>query len=179
MKKLFLFLACFIINIENVRAEEPLSAEEQSVLIYEKCAAQASKTTAAQPILGNIEDIKRERDIKNCIKKEILKTTSQSLSKNNAADLKKALSDVEKALFNIYKILLFCQNNEDDGSNEKHLNLCFRIPTEPLKLNKSSVGKRLFKTVQCLAQFIRITIVNYIHLFFSGNPFIAREAAFF
>ena len=69
MKKLFLFLACFIINIENVRAEEPLSAEEQSVLIYEKCAAQASKTTAAQPILGNIEDIKRERDIKNCIKK--------------------------------------------------------------------------------------------------------------
>ena len=89
MKKLFLFLACFIINIENVRAEEPLSAEEQSVLIYEKCAAQASKTTAAQPILGNIEDVKRERDIKNCIKKEILKTTSQSLSKNNAADLKK------------------------------------------------------------------------------------------
>mgnify|MGYP000307372030 CR=1 FL=1 len=72
MKKLFLFLACFIINIENVRADEPLSAEEQSVLIYEKCAAQASKTTAAQPILGNIEDVKRERDIKNCIKKEIL-----------------------------------------------------------------------------------------------------------
>ena len=56
MKKLFLFLAFFIINIENVRAEEPLSAEEQSVLIYEKCAAQASKTTAAQPILGNIFD---------------------------------------------------------------------------------------------------------------------------
>ena len=27
MKKLFLFLACFIINIENVRADEPLSAE--------------------------------------------------------------------------------------------------------------------------------------------------------
>ena len=29
MKKLFLFLACFIINIENVRADEPLSAEER------------------------------------------------------------------------------------------------------------------------------------------------------
>ena len=136
MKKLFLFLACFIINIENVRADEPLSAEEQSVLIYEKCAAQASKTTAAQPILGNIEDVKRERDIKNCIKKEILKTTSQSHSKNNAADLKKALSDAEKALFNIYKILLFCQNNEDD-------NWCRERYKDDMSLEKLMLEKEL------------------------------------
>ena len=99
-------------------------------------SAQASKTTAAQPILGNIEDVKRERDIKNCIKKEILKTTSQSLSKNNAADLKKALSDAEKALFNIYKILLFCQNNEDD-------NWCRERYKDDMSLEKLMLEKEL------------------------------------
>ena len=69
-------------------------------------------------------------------KKEILKTTSQSLSKNNAADLKKALSDAEKALFNIYKILLFCQNNEDD-------NWCRERYKDDMSLEKLMLEKEL------------------------------------
>lgn len=69
MKKIFLLLSLVVIITANVRAEENVSADELSTLIYEGCASQAPKATALQPVLGNIEDIKRERAIRNCIKK--------------------------------------------------------------------------------------------------------------
>ena len=121
MKKIFLLLSLVVTLTTHVQAEENISADKKSTLIYEKCVLQAPEATAVQPILGNIEDIARERSIRNCLKKDIMENASKSLSKNSITDLEVALSNAEKSLFDVYKALIFCQNNEDNTwCNERY-----------------------------------------------------------
>ena len=83
MKKLFLFLACFIINIENVRADESLSAEvdtsqkiRQEVEKYKKeCSKKAYPDDYMDHVYAFTDDSLKYANQKyhQCIKSIIIK----------------------------------------------------------------------------------------------------------
>lgn len=126
MKRLILFLVLFLMN-RGIAFAENNTADAQAALVYKQCAAKVPETTERDPIQGNIEDVKRERLIRSCLKEKVIKITSKSLPESEFIIFQKALSEMEEISFNVYKALIFCQGDEnwcqeryqDDMSLEK------------------------------------------------------------
>ena len=92
MKKLFLFLACFIINIENVRADEPLSAEvdtsQKIKLEVEKYKKECSKKAYPKNLdeINIYNDDLKKLDAKyhQCLKSVIVSKINDSVVKQDS-----------------------------------------------------------------------------------------------
>lgn len=113
MQYAFVILLGFFLSLATANAEE--AAEGYARAVYEKCEKQIPLATALEPILGNIEDVRRERLIRSCLKEEVLNIISKNLSKNEFINFNNALSEMEKVSFSVYKTLIFCLNNKDDS----------------------------------------------------------------
>ena len=120
MKKLFLFLACFIINIENVRADEPLSAEvdtsQKIKLEVEKYKKECSKKAYPKNLdeINIYNDALKKLDAKyhQCIKSIIIKKNKIIFPKKESEKMIQFLNELEKGILGFYWIL---HNTEDNG----------------------------------------------------------------
>ena len=122
MKKLFLFLACFIINIENVRADESLSAEvdtsqkiRQEVEKYKtECSKKAYPDDYMDHVYAFTDDSLKYANQKyhQCIKSIIIKKNKIIFPKKESEKMIQFLNELEKGILGFYWIL---HNTEDNG----------------------------------------------------------------
>lgn len=120
MKKLFLFLACFIINIENVRAEEPLSAEvdtsqkiKQEVEKYKKeCSKKAYPKNLDEINIYNDDLKKLDAKYHQCLKSVIVSKINELAAKKDADKMIQSLNKIQDGILSFYWNLY---NREDNG----------------------------------------------------------------
>ena len=114
MKKLFLFLACFIINIENVRADEPLSAEvdtsQKIKLEVEKYKKECSKKAYPKNLdeINIYNDDLKKLDAKyhQCLKSVIVSKINELAAKEDADKMIQSLNKIQDGIL---------YNREDNG----------------------------------------------------------------
>ena len=120
MKKLFLFLACFIINIENVRADEPLSAEvdtsqkiRQEVEKYKKeCSKKAYPKNLDELNIYNDDLKKLDAKYHQCLKSVIVSKINELAAKEDADKMIQSLNKIQYCILSFYWNLY---NREDNG----------------------------------------------------------------
>ena len=120
MKKLFLFLACFIINIENVRADEPLSAEvdtsqkiRQEVEKYKKeCSKKAYPKNLDEINIYNDDLKKLDAKYHQCLKSVIVSKINELAAKEDADKMIQSLNKSQDGILSFYWNLY---NREDNG----------------------------------------------------------------
>ena len=120
MKKLFLFLACFIINIENVRADEPLSAEvdtsqkiRQEVEKYKKeCSKKAYPKNLDEINIYNDDLKKLDSKYHQCLKSVIVSKINELAAKEDADKMIQSLNKIQDGILSFYWNLY---NREDNG----------------------------------------------------------------
>lgn len=120
MKKLFLFLACFIINIENVRADEPLSAEvdtsqkiKQEVEKYKKeCSKKAYPKNLDEINIYNDDLKKLDAKYHQCLKSVIMSKINELATKEDADKMIQSLNKIQDGILSFYWNLY---NREDNG----------------------------------------------------------------
>lgn len=120
MKKLFLFLAFFIINIENVRAEEPLSAEvdtsqkiKQEVEKYKKeCSKKAYPKNLDEINIYNDDLKKLDAKYHQCLKSVIVSKINELAAKKDADKMIQSLNKIQDGILSFYWNLY---NREDNG----------------------------------------------------------------
>ena len=120
MKKLFLFLACFIINIENVRADEPLSAEvdtsqkiRQEVEKYKKeCSKKAYPKNLDEINIYNYDLKKPDAKYHQCLKSVIVSKINELAAKEDADKMIQSLNKIQDGILSFYWNLY---NREDNG----------------------------------------------------------------
>lgn len=120
MKKLFLFLACFIINIENVRADEPLSAEvdtsqkiKQEVEKYKKeCSKKAYPKNLDEINIYNDDLKKLDAKYHQCLKSVIISKINELATKEDADKMIQSLNKIQDGILSFYWNLY---NREDNG----------------------------------------------------------------
>ena len=120
MKKLFLFLAFFIINIENVRAEEPLSAEvdtsqkiRQKVEKYKKeCSKKAYPKNLDEINIYNDDLKKLDAKYHQCLKSVIISKINELATKEDADKMIQSLNKIQDGILSFYWNLY---NREDNG----------------------------------------------------------------
>lgn len=120
MKKLFLFLAFFIINIENVRADEPLSAEvdtsqkiRQEVEKYKKeCSKKAYPKNLDEINIYNDDLKKLDAKYHQCLKSVIISKINELATKEDADKMIQSLNKIQDGILSFYWNLY---NREDNG----------------------------------------------------------------
>ena len=120
MKKLFLFLAFFIINIENVRAEKPLSAEvdasqkiKQEVEKYKKeCSKKAYPKNLDEINIYNDDLKKLDAKYHQCLKSVIISKINELATKEDADKMIQSLNKIQDGILSFYWNLY---NREDNG----------------------------------------------------------------
>jgi len=120
MKKLFLFLACFIINIENVRADESLSAEvdtsqkiRQEVEKYKKeCSKKAYPKNLDEINIYNDDLKKLDAKYHQCLKSVIVSKINELAAKEDADKMIQSLNKIQDGILSFYWNLY---NREDNG----------------------------------------------------------------
>ena len=120
MKKLFLFLACFIINIENVRADEPLSAEvdtsqkiRQEVEKYKKeCSKKAYPKNLDEINIYNDDLKKLDAKYHQYLKSVIVSKINELAAKEDADKMIQSLNKIQDGILSFYWNLY---NREDNG----------------------------------------------------------------
>ena len=120
MKKLFLFLACFIINIENFRADEPLSAEvdtsQKIKLEVEKYKKECSKKAYPKNLdeINIYNDDLKKLDAKyhQCLKSVIVSKINELAAKEDADKMIQSLNKIQDGILSFYWNLY---NREDNG----------------------------------------------------------------
>ena len=110
MKKFLIFFSfLFAVNITNAQTTNTLTAQS----IYENCEKTINKTNIQNSIKANIEDVKNERKLRQCLKNKIIQISSTFIEKTEIENLKKTINNIEKDNQNLYRIIIFCQQNKD------------------------------------------------------------------
>ena len=61
----------------------------------------------------NIEDVKNERKLRQCLKNKIIQISSTFIEKTELENLRDTIDNIEKDNKNLYRIIIFCQQNND------------------------------------------------------------------
>ena len=152
MKKVvYLILFSMFLWAETSAAENADQAQSLAEEYYTTCEAQAPVVETSAVIQGNIEDVKRERKIRKCLKAKISDVASSYLSDKALTEYQTAIDDFEKSLFSIYRVLIFCKNKtdvlwceeryKDDMSLEK-LSLEKNLTSHMLKFLKQTIKSK-------------------------------------
>ncbi len=68
---------------------------------------------AINSIDANIKDIKNERKLRQCLKNKIIQISSTFIEKKELENLKNTIDNIEKDNKNLYRIIIFCQQNNE------------------------------------------------------------------
>ena len=110
MKKFLIFFSfLFAISIANAQTTNIPTAQS----IYENCEKEIHKIKIINSIDANIEDVKNERKLRQCLKNKIIQISSTFIEKKELENLKEAIDNIEKDNKNLYRIIIFCQQNND------------------------------------------------------------------
>ena len=110
MKKFLIFFSfLFAISIANAQTTNIPTAQS----IYENCEKEIHKIKAINSIDANIEDVKNERKLRQCLKNKIIQISSTFIEKKELENLKDAIDNIEKDNKNLYRIIIFCQQNNE------------------------------------------------------------------
>ena len=109
MKKILLALLLSLIFANDTLAMS--DAQEQAQHIYNQCSNQIQMSQEDKVISGNMADVKRIRQIRHCLKKNIINIAATVLQKNELSNFEQAVEANERTIFNIYKLLFFCNLN--------------------------------------------------------------------
>lgn len=107
---IFAFFAFFYI-INPVCANDNISQSIED--IYQNCLNKFPLLTPSSVIQGNIEDVKRERNLRQCLKDKVLEIAKSSLSEKEFNNFISALNENEKSNSEIYRIIFFCKNDSE------------------------------------------------------------------
>ena len=118
MKKFLIFFSfLFAISIANAQTTNIPTAQS----IYENCEKEIHKIKTINSIDANIEDVKNERKLRQCLKNKIIQISSTFIEKKELENLKDAIDNIEKDNKNLYRIIIFCQqNNETSWCKENY-----------------------------------------------------------
>ena len=124
MKKFLIFFSfLFAISIANAQTTNIPTAQS----IYENCEKEIHKIKTINSIDANIEDVKNERKLRQCLKNKIIQISSTFIEKKELENLKEAIDNIEKDNKNLYRIIIFCQQNNDTSwckeNNDKDTSL--------------------------------------------------------
>lgn len=112
-KIVYLILFSMFLWAETSAAENADQAQSLAEEYYTTCEAQAPVVETSAVIQGNIEDVKRERKSRKCLKAKISDVASSYLSDKALTEYQTAIDDFEKSVFSIYRVLIFCKNKTD------------------------------------------------------------------
>lgn len=112
-KAVYLVLFSIFLGAEVPAAENADQARSLAERYYTACVAQAPTVETSAVIQGNIEDVKRERKIRECLKAKIIDVASSYLSDKALTEYQTAIDDSEKSLFATYRVLIFCKDKTD------------------------------------------------------------------
>ena len=122
MKKFLLYLAVIFAYISPLCATNT-RVTNRAEQIYDNCQTQFTLQTQTNSIQGNISDIERERNIRRCLKTELLEIAKTFIAPDEISNLERNLNNIEQSSFETYRILIFCNNdNSDDWCKEKFSN---------------------------------------------------------
>jgi len=124
MKKFLIFFSfLFAISIANAQTINTLTAQS----IYENCEKTINKTNIQNSVKANIEDVKNERKLRQCLKNKIIQISTTFIEKTEIENLKKTINNIEKDNQNLYRIIIFCQQNNETSwckeNNDKDTSL--------------------------------------------------------
>ncbi len=121
MKIIFLFLSFWVLNVENIQAEEPVNAEkgiptkiEQDVERYQKeCSQQAYPGDYRDHIYALADDSLKHANQKyhQCIKKIIIDKISSFASNEESVKMIQSLNELQTGILNFYGILYNMRND--------------------------------------------------------------------
>ena len=103
------FSFLFAVNITNAQTTNSLTTRS----IYENCEKTINKTNIQNSIKANIEDVKNERKLRQCLKNKIIQISSTFIEKTEIENIKETIDNIEKDNQNLYRIIIFCQQNKD------------------------------------------------------------------
>ena len=124
MKKivtLFILFSSFLfaVNITNAQTTNSLTTRS----IYENCEKTINKTNIQNSIKANIEDVKNERKLRQCLKNKIIQISSTFIEKTEIENIKETIDNIEKDNQNLYRIIIFCQQNKDTSWCQENYSL--------------------------------------------------------
>lgn len=110
MKKFLIFFSfLFTINIANAQTTNISVAQS----VYKYCEREIPEIKAINSIKANIEDVKNERKLRQCLKNKIIQISSTFIEKKELENLRDVIDNIEKNNKNLYRIIIFCQQNND------------------------------------------------------------------
>lgn len=112
MRKILLTLLGCLVAFSAV-AEEDIF-ERKAAQIYDMCDASLSQVYKKEVLLGNIADVNREQQLRQCLKNETIKIATTIIRKEKIESFNKALDGLESNAFSIYQAILFCGKNSND-----------------------------------------------------------------
>ncbi|MBQ8677419.1 MAG: hypothetical protein IJ529_02985 [Alphaproteobacteria bacterium] len=136
MKRIYIILFSMFLAFDIQAKEIIKSAQSQAENYYTICATQASNVQTDAVIQGNIEDIMRERKIRECLKAKIIEVASSYISDKELIKYQASIDSLEKSLFGIYKTLIFCQDKSNNFWCEERFK-------DDMSLEKLSLEKKL------------------------------------
>jgi len=115
---------------------QKLSPEQQAEKIYSACEEQIPEVTEKQVIKGNIADVLRERQLRQCIKDKTVEIAASFMAADELDNFRQQLDKLEKTFFDVYRLLIFCR---DDGDE----NWCKQFYQEDSSLGKLLLEKNI------------------------------------
>lgn len=113
------FSFLFAVNITNAQTTNSLTTRS----IYENCEKTINKTNIQNSIKANIEDVKNERKLRQCLKNKIIQISSTFIEKTEIENIKETIDNIEKDNQNLYRIIIFCQQNKDTSWCQENYSL--------------------------------------------------------
>lgn len=115
MKKIFTVL-CLCCVYSSAAFADKLDDEvnSEAETIYNNCEKQIPQVTENEVLAGNVSDVDRERQFRECLKNKILEIAKTVLLADEFDNFKNSVNNLEKANFDTYKYLYFCQNGMTD-----------------------------------------------------------------
>ena len=122
MKEFLLCLTALLVYVTPSCATD-IRVTNSAEQIYDNCQTKFALQTQTNSIQGNISDVKRELNIRHCLKTELLETAKTFIAPDEIDNLKQNLDNIEQSSFEIYRILIFCNNgNSDNWCREEYVN---------------------------------------------------------
>ena len=134
MKKFVWILGMLLSLCASAQADDDVSSTAQS--IYNECNKNIPLITETLVIKGNIEDVKRERALRKCLKDKIIEISQLFMKKNEIKNFEKSLNQLEDVSFSLYKSLIFCRDDNDDS-------WCNARPYDDKSLGKLMLEKQI------------------------------------
>lgn len=91
-KSLIFFSFLFAISIANAQTTNIPTAQS----IYENCEKEIHKIKTINSIDANIEDVKNERKLRQCLKNKIIQISSTFIEKKELENLNDAIDNIKK-----------------------------------------------------------------------------------